>query len=82
MRYTNNKSSRYNGKDYWESRSKIRRESGSKGNLSVGENVTVKTKSRVWKAVVVNVDDAPRPKKMSVLQISLVPKYRCKKAFS
>ena len=63
LRYTNSKSSRYNGKDYWESRSKIRREPGSKGNLAAGEKVTVKTKSRLWKAVVISVDDEPRPKK-------------------
>ena len=43
LRYTNNKSSRYDGKDYWESRSKIRREPGSKENLDEGK----KSPSRV-----------------------------------
>ena len=37
-----------------ESLSKVRREKGTIGALQIGESVTVKTKSHVWKAVVVD----------------------------
>ena len=41
-------------KEYMESLSKVRREKGTIGALQIGESVTVKTKSHVWKAVVVD----------------------------
>ena len=36
--------------------SKIRRLKGAQGDLSIGESVTLKTKSHVWKAVVKDTD--------------------------
>ena len=53
-RYEGNDSTRYDGKEYFESISKIRRRNASSGSLRVGEEVTVKTKSQIWKAVVVD----------------------------
>ena len=46
MRYCNNHST-------MESVSKLRR--GAMGSLEIGESVTIKTKSRLWKAVIVNL---------------------------
>ena len=54
IRYEGNDSTRYDGKEYFESISKIHRRNASSGSLRVGEEVTVKTKSRIWKAVVVD----------------------------
>ena len=56
IRYEGNGSSRYDGKA-----SKLKRKKNSRGPLKSGEQVTIKTKNRVWRAVVVNVefDNAP-----------------------
>ena len=54
IRYEDNESVRYDRKEYVESLSKVRRDKSATGALHTGESVTVKTKSRVWKAVVVD----------------------------
>ena len=64
LRYEGNGSSRYDEKEYLESASRIRREKNVRGPLKIGEYVTIKMKSRIWKAVVVNMNpDAPPKKK-------------------
>ena len=52
--YQENDSPRYDGKEYLERLDKIYelRAEGAEGELSVGEIIYVKTKKRVWKAVV------------------------------
>ena len=58
IRYKGNGLLRYNEKEYLESR--IRREKNVRGPLKIGKYVTIKTKSRSWKAVAVNTNpDAP-----------------------
>ena len=52
IRYKDNGSVRYEGKEYVESFSKVRREKSASGALQIDESVTVKAKSRVWEAVV------------------------------
>ncbi len=47
IQYEDNGSVRYDGKEYVESRSKVRREKSATGALQIDESVTVKTKSRV-----------------------------------
>ena len=54
IRYENKGSLRYDGKEYVESLSKVRRKKSATGALEIGESVTMKTKSRVWKTVVVD----------------------------
>ena len=54
VRYIDNGSTRYDGKEYAESLSKLRRKKSATGPLEAGETVTIKTKSHVWTAVVVN----------------------------
>ena len=51
IRYEDNGSVRYNGKEYVESLSKVRREKSARA-LQIGESVMVKTKSHIWMAVV------------------------------
>ena len=51
IRYEDNGSVHYNGKEYVESLSKVRTEKSAEV-LQIGESLTVKTKSRIWKAVV------------------------------
>ena len=51
IRYEDNGSVRYDGKEYVERVSKVHREKSTTGALQIGESVTVKVKSRVWKAV-------------------------------
>ena len=63
VRYIDNGSTRYNGKEYAESLSKLRREKSATGPLKAGETVTIKTKSHVWTAVVVNPRYEPPQKK-------------------
>ena len=46
---------RYDSKDYIESTSKLRRGTGAIGSLQIGEAVTIKTQSRLWKAIIVNL---------------------------
>ena len=46
VRYCNNHSTRYDGKEYLESVSKLRRKENATGSLEIGESVTIKTKSR------------------------------------
>ena len=53
IRYVNNGSVRYDGKDFLEPFKKIRREKGAKGRLIAGEQVTIKTKTRIWNAIIV-----------------------------
>ena len=55
MRYCNNHSIRYDGKEFLESVSKLRRKENATGSLEIGESVTIKMKSRLWKAVIVNL---------------------------
>ena len=45
---------RYDGKEYVESLSKVCREKSATGLQQIGESAMVKTKSRIWKAVVVD----------------------------
>ena len=54
IRYEDNGSVRYDGKEYIVSLSKVRREKSATGVLQIGESVTVNMKLRVWKAVVVD----------------------------
>jgi len=46
IRYEGNRSSRYDGKEYFEAASKLKSEKNSRGPLKNGEQVTIKT-SRV-----------------------------------
>ena len=48
IRYKDNGSVRYDGKEYVESLSKVCREKSTTGALQISESVTVKTKSRVY----------------------------------
>ena len=50
--YFGNNSSRYDEKDFLEKLSKIRRAEEAEGELRVGEMVSIKTKSRIWTAIV------------------------------
>ena len=52
IRYEDNISVHYEGKEYVESLSKVRREKSATRVLQIGGSVTVKTKSRVWNAIV------------------------------
>ena len=54
IRYEDNGSVRYDGREYVESLSTVRRKKSVTGALEIGESVTMKTKSRVWKTVVVD----------------------------
>ena len=54
IRYKDNGSVCYDGKEYGKSLSKVRREKSTTGALIISESVTVKTKSCIWKAVVVD----------------------------
>lgn len=54
IRYGNNKSMRYNGKDFLESVSKVCGENET-GRLQISESVTINSKSLLWKPVVVNL---------------------------
>ena len=56
IRYEDNGSACYDGKEYVESLSKVRREKSATGALQIGESVTVKMKSRFWKAVVADLE--------------------------
>ena len=56
IRYEDNGLVRYDGKEYVESLSKVCREKSATGALQIGESVTVKTKLRFWKAVVVDLE--------------------------
>ena len=56
IRYEDNGLVCYDGKEYVESLSKVRRKKSAIGALQIGESVTVKTKSRFWKAVVVDLE--------------------------
>ena len=47
VRYVGNGSVRYDGKQYIESTSKLRRGTGATGSLQIGKAVTFKTKSRL-----------------------------------
>ena len=47
---------RYDGKEYIESLSKVRREKSATGVRQISESVTVKIKLHVWKAVVVDLE--------------------------
>ena len=55
VRYCNNHSTRYDGKEFLESVSKLRRKENATWSLEIGESVTIKTKSQLWKAVIVNL---------------------------
>ena len=54
VRYCNNHSTCYNGKEFLESVSKLRRENMMR-SLEIGESVTIQTKSQLRKAVIVNL---------------------------
>ena len=47
IHYVNNKSSRYDGKDFYEPLGKIHQQQGTTGDLAIGETVTIKTKSSI-----------------------------------
>ena len=47
IRYEDNGSVRYDGKEYVESLSKVRRKKSATGALEIGESVMMKTKSRI-----------------------------------
>ena len=57
-RYEDNGSVRYDGKEYVESHSKVCREKSVTGVLQIDESVTMKTKSRIWKIVVVDPESS------------------------
>ena len=57
IRYKDNGSVHYNGKEYVESLSKVRREKSVTGALQIGWSVTMKMKLHIWKTVVVD----PKP---------------------
>ena len=46
---------RYDGKEFLESVSKLRREENMTGSPKIGESVTIKMKLGLWKAVIVNL---------------------------
>ena len=50
---------RCDSKVFLESVSKLRREENSTGSLEISKSVTIKMKSRLWKAVIVNCDRRP-----------------------
>ena len=54
IRYKDNGSVHYDRKECVKSLSKVRREKSTTGALIISESVTVKTKSCIWKAVVVD----------------------------
>ena len=54
VRHENNGSEHYDGKEFVESISKLHRENTT-GSLQIGESVMIKTKLRLWKAVIVNL---------------------------
>ena len=54
IRYKDNGSVHYDGKEYVESLSMVHREKSATGALQIGESVMMKTKSRVCKTVVVD----------------------------
>ena len=54
IRYKDNASVHYDGKECAESLFKVRREKSVTGVLQIGASVTVNTKSHVWKAVFVD----------------------------
>ena len=60
IRYEDNGLVRYDGKEYVESLSKVRREKNATGALQIGKSITVNTKSHFWKAVVVDLS-LPQP---------------------
>ena len=62
LKYQGNRSSKYNDKEIYESASRFRREKNVRGPLKIGEQVTIKTKTRLWKAIVVNVNPDVPPK--------------------
>ena len=53
VRYVNNGSARYKNKKYFESPF-ILGDMGTTRSLKIGEPITIKTKSRLWKAMVIN----------------------------
>ena len=55
MRCCNNYSTCYHGKEFLEFVSKLHREENMAGSLEIGDSVTIKTKSQLWKAFVVNL---------------------------
>ena len=59
IRYENNSSVRYDGKEYFEAFSKLHWDKTATRTVQVGESIRMKTKSRIWKAVV--VDPTPIP---------------------
>ena len=67
IRYEGNGLSRYDVKEYLESAPRIRREKNVRGPLKIGGYVTIKTKSRIWKAVVVNTNPDAPPKKIKTV---------------
>ena len=61
VRYVDNRSARYDGKEFQKLLSKIRREKNAMGSLKTSETVTIKTKSCLWKATVVNLHPNTHP---------------------
>ena len=61
VRYVDNGLARYDGKEFQELLSKIRREKNATGSLKTSKTVTIKTKSCLWKATVVNLQPNTHP---------------------
>ena len=70
VRYCNNHSTRYDGKEFLDSVSKLHRKENAAGSLEIGESVTIKTKSRLWKAVIVHLRPEASSTKKRIAQTS------------
>ena len=73
IRYEDKGSVHYDGKKHVESLSKVCREKSATGALQIGESEMVKTKLRIWKAVV--VDPEPSAATSSTSQSSRKSMY-------
>ena len=63
VHYVHNASTRCDGKKIWNPFLSLEGRRTPKATLAVTEMVTIKTKSRVWKGVVVTLDYHPQQKK-------------------
>ena len=71
IKYFGNGSLRYDGKEFLERLSNIRRGENARGALKIGEKVTIKTKLRVWQSVVMNLNTNPPPKREKELSLRI-----------
>ena len=67
VRYTDNNLIRYDGKDYLQLILEIQRNKSARGEIIVGEKMTIREKSCLWKAIVVSLlpESYPPQKKRS-----------------